>query len=68
MVDSVVTGIREGPLNESNTKDTYEHFYQKYRALLTYKDFKSEIMQCFREVGNCIIITQLLEEHMVNTS
>ena len=61
----IIDGLK-GIIGETERPSVISEMYaalsKKYRGLIRYANFKSDILQALRELGNCIIITQQLEE------
>lgn len=64
ILDSIAGSISDQVIS-GNPAEIYKMAFDKYRSLTGYKEFKSEILQAFRELGNSIVVIQLLEEHIV---
>ncbi|TPX39959.1 hypothetical protein SeMB42_g06173 [Synchytrium endobioticum] len=68
-INAIFKGIPQAlklPLFEYGTAGTFEYFSAHLKPLLSYKDFRPEVLQAFREVGNAILIVRMLEEVMTN--
>lgn len=50
------------PLEHDNSASLFEYLVKEYNNLANYKLLKSEILQAFREIGNAVMVTKLLEE------
>jgi hypothetical protein len=66
VMDSIASLLHDHGLDRAtgDIRETYDHLYQTYIALIKFKELKSEILQGFRELGNAIVVTHLLEDHM----
>nr|KAJ3422345.1 Cytoplasmic FMR1-interacting protein 2 [Polyrhizophydium stewartii] len=53
------------PASNLNVTAQFEVYSEMYRHLSTYGDLKSQIVQAFREIGNCMIVTKMLDDHTV---
>ncbi|KAI8914667.1 cytoplasmic fragile-X interacting family-domain-containing protein [Gorgonomyces haynaldii] len=52
------------PVFERSFVGEYDFLEEKYQSIIHFKDLKPEILQGIREIGNCLVVMQLLEEHM----
>lgn len=65
VIDSIANSLKDDyELKPGDIRSIYDQLRQKYIDLISYKEFKSEILQGFREMGNAIVVIMLLEEHM----
>ena len=64
-----LTGHRKlvRPQQQSVVGD-YEHLLLNYQSLIRFKDLKSEILQGFREIGNCLVLMHLMDNFIVLAS
>jgi Cytoplasmic Fragile-X interacting family len=64
-IELIASSFKERQIFPGTTKDIFDQLFVQYRSLIAYKEFKSEILQSFREIGNAIVVTQIIDEHMV---
>lgn len=53
------------PVERADFESQYLFQMQQYRELANYKELRGEILQVFREVGNAVCVTRVLEDIIV---
>lgn len=57
--------LGEQPITRTGARDLYEQLLTRYMPLISFQNFKGQILQGFREIGNSIAVIQLFEEQIV---
>jgi hypothetical protein len=64
VIDSIACLLTDQERAIGDIRETYDHLYETYIGLIKFKQLKSDILQGYRELGNAILVTHLLEDHI----
>lgn len=53
------------PVDRADFESQYLFQTQQYKELANYKELRGEILQVFREIGNAVCVTRVLEDIIV---
>lgn len=53
------------PVERADFESQYEYQVQQYKELANYNELRGEILQVFREIGNAVCVTRVLEDIVI---
>ncbi len=55
------------PIHDYGTEGGYGYFQLKLKEIMAYPDLRPEVLQNFRELGNIILFTKMIDASLVRT-